>query len=218
MKASPPLLVCPHERWHSARLKLLIVGQETRHWMYNPGDVGELGDRIENFWEFSRATHGVRAMWNLYRWYAMGRVHPKLNSPFWRGFRAIDSAINGTPDSALWTNVFKVNVNGSVMRNCRAAEVAALQRAQTGLLAEEINILNPDVVVFLSGPRYDPAIRCEFPDMRISPLSRRIPASAVGVVRAEGLPARAIRTYHPEYLQRSRQLGLLSEISRWAIQ
>ena len=54
-----------------------------------------------------------------------GKVHPKLNSPFWWGFRAIDSAINGAQDGALWTNVFKVNVNGSVMKNCKAAEVAA---------------------------------------------------------------------------------------------
>ena len=216
VKASPPLLVCPHERWHSARVKLLIVGQETRRWMYNPSEVGELDDPIENFWEFSRAKHGVGAMSNLYRWYALGRVHPRLNSPFWRGFRAIDSAINGAQDAALWTNVFKVNVNGSVMKNCKAAEVAALQRAQKGLLAEEIAILNPDVVVFFSGPRYEASLRCEFPDMRISPLSRRVPASAVGVVRAAGLPVRTIRTYHPEYLQRSRQLGLLSVISRWA--
>jgi hypothetical protein len=216
VKASPPLLVCPHERWHSAKLRLLIVGQETRHWTYRPGDVGELGDPIENFWEFSQAKTGVVAMRKLYRWYALGRVYPKMNSPFWRGFRAIDLAINGTRDTALWTNVFKVNVNGSVIRNCRAAEVNALQRAQKGLLAGEIAILNPDVVVFLSGPRYDSAIRCEFPDMKISPFSRRVPDSSVGVVRAEGLPLRTIRTYHPEYLQRSRQLGLLSEISRWA--
>lgn len=216
VKASPPLLVCPHERWHSARLKLLIVGQETRRWMYNPSEVGELGEPIENFWQFLQAKHGIGAMWSLYRWYALGRVHPKLNSPFWRGFRAMDSAINGARDAALWTNVFKVNVNGSVMRNCSAGEVSALQRVQQGLLFEEIAILNPDVVVFLSGPRYDSAIRCEFPDMKISPFSRRVPDSSVGIVRAAGLPARTIRTYHPEYLQRSRQLGLLSEISRWA--
>ncbi len=49
VKASPPLLVCPHERWHSARVKSLIVGQETRRWMYNPREVGELDDPIENF-------------------------------------------------------------------------------------------------------------------------------------------------------------------------
>jgi hypothetical protein len=156
-------------------------------------------------------------MWNLYRWYALGRVHPRLNSPFWRGFRAIDSAINGAQDTALWTNVFKVNVNGSVMKNCSASEIAALQRVQQGLLAEEVMILKPDIVVFLSGPRYDHAIRSEYPDLQISPISRRLPASAAGVIRAEGLPLRTIRTYHPEYLQRSRQLNLLSEIIKFAV-
>jgi hypothetical protein len=198
-------------------LKLLIVGQETRHWAYSPSEIGEPDEPIGNFWEFSRAKHGVVAMRKLYRWYAMGRVYPKLNSPFWRGFRAIDATINGAADTALWTNVFKVNVNGSVMKNCRAADVSALQRAQKGLLAGEIAILKPDIVIFLSGPRYDSAIRCEFPDMKISTFSRRLPESSVGVVRAEGLPLRTVRTYHPEYLQRSRQLGLLSEISDWAV-
>lgn len=216
VKASPPLLVLPHERWNSAKLKLLIVGQETRRWMYDPRVVGEQGDPIENFRDFLLTKHAVTAMWNLYRWYALGRAYPKLNSPFWRGFRAIDSAINDAQDAALWTNVFKVNVNGSVMENCTAAEVSALRRVQLGLLRGEIDILQPDVVVFFSGPRYDAAIRGEFPDMEISALSRRLPKSTVGVVRASGLPPRTIRTYHPEYLQRSRQLGLLSQISRWA--
>jgi hypothetical protein len=216
-KASPPLLLVPHERWTSAHVKVLVVGQETRRWVYDPNDIGEAGDPIKTFRDFVQAEHGVDAMCSLYRWYALGRVHPKLNSPFWRGFRAIDSAVNHARDAALWTNIFKVNVNGSVMRNCRTAEISALQRAQKGLLREEIQILGPDVVVFFSGPRYDSALRFEFPDMELSALSRRRSPAVVAVVRAAGLPPRTIRTYHPEYLQRSRQLGLIGEISRWAI-
>ena len=51
-----------------------------------------------------------------------------------------------------------------------------------------LSILVPDVVVFLSGPRYDRAIQNEFPDMKISPISRRRSASTIGVVQAMGLP------------------------------
>jgi len=207
----------PHERWNSTQQKVLIVGQETRRWVYDPGEVGAPGDPINNFRDFMHAEDGVSAMWNLYRWYALGRANPKLNSPFWRGFRAFDSAVNRSRDAALWTNIFKVNVNGSVMKNCRAAEISALKRLQKGLLHEEIQILRPDVVVFFSGPRYDAALRFEFPDMEVSPLFRRTPTSAACVIRAEGLPPRTIRTYHPEYLQRSRQLHLIAEISRWAL-
>jgi hypothetical protein len=216
LKASPPLLMLPHQRWMSAKLKVLIVGQETLRWTYNPGEVGDLGQPIENFWDFLHAEHGVGAMWSLYRWYALGRAYSKLNSPFWRGFRTLSSAIGGCEDSGLWTNVFKVNVRGSVVQNCKAAEILALRRAQKGLLYEEISILKPDVVIFFSGPRYDSTIQCDFPDMEVSQFCHRLPKSAVGVVRAAGLPLRTIRAYHPEYLQRSRQLGILSEISRWA--
>lgn len=215
-RASPPLLVLPHERWKSARVKVLIIGQETLSWKYDPYETGDLGNPIETFRDFLEAEHGVRAMWNLYRWYALGRAYPKLNSPFWRGFRALSSAISGCEDSALWTNVFKVNVSGSVMKNCKVAEIRELRGAQKGLLSGEIAILKPQVVVFLSGPSYDLTIQGDFPDMQVSEFSRRFPKSAVGIVRAEGLPIRTIRTHHPEYLQRSSQLGVLSEISRWA--
>lgn len=216
LRASPPLLLLPHERWKAARVKVPIVGQETRRWLYDPNQVGQPGNAINNFRDFLQAKDGVGAMWNLYSWYALGRAHPTLNSPFWRGFRGFDSAVNDARDAALWTNVFKVNVNGSVMKNCRAAEVAALQKLQFGLLREEIEILKPEVVVFFSGHRYDSTLRIEFPDMEILPFSPRMPASAVGIIRAAGLPERTIRTYHPEYLQRSSQLGLIAEISRWA--
>jgi hypothetical protein len=84
-------------------------------------------------------------MWELYRRYALGRHKPKMNSPFWRGFRALDSAANEKVDSALWTNLFKVNVQGSVMKNCTRAEIATLHRAQQGLLRHEIEVLRPDV-------------------------------------------------------------------------
>lgn len=197
-------------------MKLLIVGQETRRWRYSPSEIGDLGSPIENFWEFLQAKHGVRAMWNLYRWYALGRVHPKLNSPFWRGFRAIDSQISGAADEALWTNIFKVNVDGSVMKNCRAAEVLCLQRAQAGLLGDEIKILKPDIVVFFTGPSYDAAIRREFPDLEISPLSQRAPMSGWVLFEHPVYPKGPSVRINPEYLQRSRQLGLLSVISRWA--
>ena len=162
-----------------------------------------------------QAEGGVDAMWRAYASYSLGRAEPKLNSPFWRGFRAINSTITGCEDSALWTNVFKVNVRGSVMRNCTARELNALRLVQSGLLRDELAILQPDIVIFLSGPRYDSTLRCDFPDVEFLPLRRGLSTTTAGIVRASGLPSRSIRTYHPEYLQRSNQLQVLSDIARW---
>ena len=115
------------------------------------------------------AKDGVSTMFSLYRWYGLGRRNPKLNSPFWRGFRALDAAVNTRLDSALWTNLFKVNVGGSVMRNCTKAEITRLHKVQEGLLWHEVEVLKPDIVVFFTGPDYDPALRAEFHDVEFQP-------------------------------------------------
>ena len=159
-------------------------------------------------------------MWNLYRWYGLGRRYPKLNSAFWRGFRALDAHVNPECDSALWTNLFKVNVNGSVMENCTRAEIAKIQKAQRGLLQYEIAVLKPDVVVFFTGPRYDSAIRAEIDGVAFEPIDSLpelcVPLSSLALLRAPGLPLKTVRSYHPEYLQRSRQWNLISVIAEWA--
>lgn len=219
-RASAPLLLYPHSRWESAKVKLLVVGQETLRWRFEPAKLGTEGEAIRTFKEFSAATDGVTSMWDLYRWYSLGRQDSTMNSPFWRGFRTLDAAVNTEPDSAMWTNLFKVNVNGSVMRNCTRAEIDKIQKAQNGLLRHEIDVLSPDVIVFFTGPKYDSALRAEFADVEFAPFDRgqnsALPLSSLALLRAPGLPAKTVRTYHPEYLQRSRQLSLLSEIADWA--
>jgi hypothetical protein len=196
-------------------LKLLVVGQETLRWQYEP-EGSSAASAIRCFKDFSTAADGVAAMWELYRWYGLGRRYPKLNSPFWRGFRALDAAVNAERDSALWTNIFKVNVNGSVMGNCTKAEIARLQNAQLGLLRHEIDVLKPDVVVFFTGPRYDSAIQAEFGAVEFGSFDGSISPSRLALLRAPGLPVKTVRSYHPEYLQRSRQWGLISVIAEWA--
>jgi len=219
-RASAPLLVYPHERWKTSKVRLLVIGQETHKWEYEPDVTGGPGSTIRCFKDFSTAAEGVASMLHLYRWYGLGRRHPKLNSPFWRGFRVLDKALNFETDSALWTNLFKVNVSGSVMGNCNRIEIEKLQRAQQGLLRHEIAVLKPNLIVFFTGPRYDRAIRQEFSDVEFCPFdpdpNTSIPLKRLALVRGSGLPPKTIRTYHPEYLQRSRQLGLLSEIVDWA--
>ena len=91
-RASPPLLVYPHSRWRNAKVRLLIVGKETLTWRYDPMETyGGRGEPILNFNQFVAAPNGVETMFELYRRYALGRYQPKMNSPFWRGFRALDS-------------------------------------------------------------------------------------------------------------------------------
>jgi hypothetical protein len=154
-------------------------------------------------------------MWEMYRWFALARRFPTLNSPFWRAFRLLDAGINTVTDSALWTNLFKVDVNGSVVRNCTAKEMTAIQNVQQGLLRHEVEVLKPDFVVFFTGPSYDTSIRCAFPEAEFRPLAPEFPTSTISLVSAPGLPPNTVRTYHPVYLQRSRRWSILPLIAEW---
>ena len=222
-RASAPLLVCPHRRWLRAKTKVLIVGQETLTWGYNPAELGTTRNQIKTYRDFTETEDAVGAMQELYRWYSLGRRYPKMNSAFWRGFRAFDAAINPTPDSALWTNLFKVNVSGSVVANCTRAEIAKIHKAQQGLLRHEIDTLKPDVLVFFTGPRYDAALKAELGDVTFHPVEGLAthpephPVAHLARLEGPGLPARTLRSYHPEYLQRSRQFSLIQKLANWAL-
>jgi hypothetical protein len=215
-RASAPLLIYPHDRWQSAAVRLLVIGQETLRWRYEPSEIGSMRPPIRNFKDFSATADGAAAMCEMYRWFALARRFPTLNSPFWRAFRLLDGCINPLADSALWTNLFKINVSGSVVRNCTVSEIRAIQHAQEGLLGHEVDVLKPDVVVFFTGPSYDKAIQCAFPKAEFHPLMPEFTVSELAIVNAPGLPAKAIRTYHPVYLQRSRRWPVLPLIAEWA--
>ena len=77
-------------------------------------------------------------------------------------------------------------------------------------------MLRPDVVVFFTGPHYDKAIRAEFTDVEFEAFGPGYPESSLAFVRARGLPVKTVRTFHPEYLQRSRQMALLRAVAEWA--
>lgn len=222
-RASAPLLVYPHDRWTTAKLKVLMVGQETLTWAYDPHELGTPREPIKTYRDFTETEDAVGAMQELYRWYSLGRRYPKMNSAFWRGFRAFDAALNPTPDSALWTNLFKVNVSGSVVANCNRAEIAKIHKAQQGLLRHEIDTLKPDVLVFFTGPRYDAALKAELGDVTFHPVeglathAEPHPAAHLARLEGPGLPTRTLRSYHPEYLQRSRQFSLIEKLARWAL-
>jgi hypothetical protein len=177
--------------------------------------MGSTRSPIRNFKDFSATADGVTAMSEMYRWFALARRFPTLNSPFWRGFRHLDASINALADSALWTNLFKIDVNGSVIRNCTASEIRAIQHVQRGLLRHEVEVLKPDVVVFFTGPSYDKSIECAFPEAEFHPLVPEFPESEIAIVNAPGLPINTIRTFHPVYLQRSRRWSILSLIADW---
>lgn len=182
-----PLLLEVPARYSSLRRKLMIVGQETRGW--GRGEMPDVAGVVAEYRGFDLARHYRR-------------------TPFWVAAHRVAQALNpeGPARSFLWSNLVKASQ--SKTRPCPAVEQAV---CSLGLLPAEIEITRPEVVVFFTGRRYDGRLRETFPGASLERLS-----PFVCRVTHAGLPFHSYRTYHPAYLRRSRNWGVLDEVVGFA--
>jgi hypothetical protein len=202
-RASAPLLVKPTRQWFASSKRLLIVGQETNGW--NSTDR-----TIRSLEHFQCRTDGVATMLEAYSEFDFATTYPYRNSAFWRAFRLLTVG-----HEALWTNLYRTDVDGPVLQNCNAEDRKHLVRTQGHLLREEISELDPTVTLFLTGPRYDQTLYEVFADAEMQALWADVPEREVARVTSTSLPERTVRLYHPTFLQRSRRWHLLSRLSEW---
>lgn len=202
-RASAPLLVKPTKEWFSSTERLLIVGQETNGW-------SSTDQTLSTLYQFHEQADSVNTMLAAYSDFDFAATYRHRNSAFWRAFRILTSG-----RAALWTNLFRTDVEGPVFQNCCASEIRQLLRSQGSLLRDEIRELAPTIVLFLTGPRYDPALLEVFGDAKLKPFWADVPERETAFVESSGLPSLAVRTYHPSYLQRSRRWSSLIRLSEF---
>jgi len=184
--ASGPLLIEVPGEYERARVKLLCVGQQTNGW--------------------PETSHGIDGLLKVYREFDLGRNY--TSSPFWVACHRLSRALNpdGPGFSFTWSNLIKIDQDQGRPSPEVEESVCSLR-----LLEKEISILEPQVVVFFTGPRYDDRLRATFPGIKLDVGSRWFSA-----LRHSALPTASFRTYHPGYLWRARQSGQILEIGRLA--
>jgi hypothetical protein len=215
-EASAPLLIHVYEEWASSKHRALIVGQETMGWGLDgkyhrsacPNCPFEL---LETFKEWVEAREGVEALRHGYQVFEFAKNQPPNHrSPFWRGFRELMLRIEGNQSarSMVWSNLFRVAwKDGSVLR-APQSELQAIRSAQRNLLRDEVAILQPGAVVFLTGPRYDFELMAEFAGLEFQPVDGV--AELARLIHPD-LPSTSFRTYHPAYLNRSHRWHVLEQ-------
>lgn len=202
-RASAPLLVNPSGAWFRSEKRLLIVGQETNGWGSPDGSIRTLHD-------FHLAADAVDVMLSAYTSFDFAAGYAHRNSAFWRAFRFV-----AEEHAALWTNLFRADMNGPVVLNCTADEQCHLLQSQSALFRQEVSELAPTTIIFMTGPRYDNALRTIYQGCALVPLWADVSEREVALVREDRLPVRSIRIYHPTYLQRARRWHLLVRLRAW---
>jgi hypothetical protein len=182
-----PFLLATNDDYERISPRAMIFGQENNGW-------------LEGHYLFWLTTLGLEDCLSPYRSFDIGGYRPGV---FGRYFALLRRTIRGeiTDDnrrSVLWNNLFKFNHDGKA--TIYSPLLQAILKLQGDIVLEEIKVLRPDVVIFLTGPRYDWVIE-QLLNATIRPLSP-FPKNELAHVVSASLPPLSFRTYHPGYLNR----------------
>jgi hypothetical protein len=137
-KFSFPLLMKVFPDYEKVNTRILFIGKETHGW------YGTMADSID-------VT--VDSLMNEYEGFEFAKEYQSRNSPFWRFIKIFHSTINGDtfPNGFLWTNFSKCDSGGTTPTQ----ELQDLNRKGFDLLINEIEILKPDTIIFITGWDYE---------------------------------------------------------------
>ena len=138
--------MAPSSEYRASRLKLLIVGQQTRGW----GSTRNLHDQ-QNY----PVAKSVQAD---YSGFALGQ---KWRSPFFQGARSLRKALNISQFGFLWTNLLICDQHTGTAQ----IDFREVLRNYSPLRAE-LTQLNPDVVIFFTGASMTTSSKICFPGCR----------------------------------------------------
>jgi hypothetical protein len=183
MLARPLLLKIKDEsRYISSDYRVMIFGQETNRW------------NSKNAWLPKETMNVYECFFND------GKVN--YPGPFWNESKRFMSLLQkAMPEKAIsytWNNVVKIGREGKGF----PGEVAFNNELSCfNVINEEINILNPDLLLFFSGPKYDYRIEKKlgpFEKIRIADYDTNFLCK----IKFKNLSILSFRTYHPNYLYR----------------
>ena len=188
---NPLLLSIDEDAYRDADVKFMIFGQETNDW--------------EEQAETKQTVYaaGFDFVLDLYRgFYNTGKCY-SYGGHFWNGFNRFRAMLGKEhPDAKICyvlNNIIKIGKLGE--KGCPPDYIYEVERKHFSVIREEIDILKPDVILFLTGPNYDNKISDVFGDVSYSALS---PFSERQLARVS-LPDVDVtfRTYHPNFLWRN---------------
>jgi hypothetical protein len=190
-RLSTPYLVWSHPDYEQAAIRLVVVGKETNGW--------EDRSRVAG----AEPEEAVRALMGTYRKFRLGTDYSGKRS-FWTPIHELYRRLNPNGPALGF-----VALNASKMDQDRSIPGKDVRDAliRTGLLRDEVRILEPHIVVFHTGPDYEGWLDGWFPGLT------RTGDARLARLTATGLPTHAFRTYHPRYSNyRSKRVAIYDRI------
>lgn len=187
------------ESWYTdADVKVMVFGQETNEWAGECDDFGVPPSKVfdpdislgavcgvyENFYK-SHYT-GQNMLYNGNRYGSFHYGFNKLMDVFNKRFADRKTAF-------IWNNIVKI---GKAMgAGFSGKDIYDIERKCFDVVKEEVKILQPDIIVFLTGT-YDERIKDVFGNVAFEPITP-FALNEVAKVSVPGINIPAFRTSHP---------------------
>lgn len=169
-----PFLMSPNRMYSSSKRKLLVIGQETNNWAYH---VENLSKQMKVYEDFN--------LGEKYR-----------STPFFNITRKVEEALGNEELSCAWTNLSKFDHNSARPQGIYKEAIDRLDI----ILLSELQIVNPEICLFYTGPAFDTRLQAVFKGVQFLP----IPGFSLNQfcrLKHPNLPRHAYRSYHPKSLR-----------------
>lgn len=183
------------------KFKLLFIGQQTKGWDSNFSNTNIQIDLIPEY---------LNELKKLYLNFNYGkRLNGKnYNGYLWQFQRALLNIVNTNSDNnfgLLWSNILRFDEHGEKIKDEKIIEKVAYNKNE--ILRREIEIIKPDVVVFVTGRYYDWLLEKTFDDLTFNQsINKDLNTNKLTILESKYLPKLSFRTYHPRPLYENKQL------------
>lgn len=201
---SYPFFFGVSDKYAAADKKLMIVGQETRGWsIYKPYWTIEDSQK----WAINYLNYQLDYSNDYVIKYGFVK---KNTSPFWNFFKLF-SKDNIVP---CWNNIDKAQrcINGETFSLTQEIELELnkiLPNSEKTLFQKEIEIVKPDVIVFVTGPNYYATMEAAM-NLEKDSLCNNKPSHAsacVEITEISKLDIPTFWTYHPNHINHIKELS-----------
>ncbi|WP_288300374.1 hypothetical protein [uncultured Brachyspira sp.] len=184
-------LACVPYNYNKMKYKILIVGQENDGWGFQNEAILSMYDTLD-FLD-SKDYNDMR---------------PFFSFPynFCKSINNLEDIKDSKKTYFTWVNLREFSFNEEP-KTSLGKEAQSIIDNEFNILEEEIKIINPDIVLFLTGPNYDNYIKNQLKGVEFKTVEN-YHIRQFARVEHKSLPKNSFRIYHPSYLRRS---GLESE-------
>lgn len=172
------------KKFSDGDLKIMVFGQETNGW-YNDTELKTnlLQKAYDDFYTSDYCYSYGGQFWN-----GINRLKVSMEKEF-----------PTKKITFIWNNIIKA---GDQDKGRPSNEILEIERKHFNIIQNEIDIINPNIIIFFTGPNYDDVLKKVFPDIVINKTSDFTERQLAKIIISH--PCIAYRTYHPNYLWRNK--------------